>query len=444
MGRQSARIYYNGKDHKDVYYNGKFHNAMYMKEQGGIIWQKIGGGEYDGDVCFSMTNTNTNDAIIYDIGINLIYPNQKKIVSEKKYTHDYYYHTGEIFTNIITGRGRCYGILNNGTSTKDFFKLIWVSDNGRYWKKIEVTLKVSYIYPTDNGFVYLSTNGFFYNVLLDSKNNIISEELISLDFKYLASQVKMTSNYATSINGAWGKNNDSNVYFLNYFGSIISKDLKEVIPECHNWNEISFFTSDNKSYVYGRINSFIDGNQVTQAVLLSCDGFFIEVKILGNMFAYNYFPLYNVIYENGVFYGNATDMNKKQCYKTSDFENFELVSTWNNGEYIELSVIGGSFNGRDKIRLYMSGYLENIEHGEDYYSIEYETSVYYTPKENISQSPLFLNGVLKRADAQIFQRGISGVSGTQVVVYLDSIDFNKATSGFAYFTKNVGVGISYP
>lgn len=41
MGRQSARIFYNGKDHKEVFFNGSYHNAIFMN--GEIVWQKLGG-----------------------------------------------------------------------------------------------------------------------------------------------------------------------------------------------------------------------------------------------------------------------------------------------------------------------------------------------------------------------------------------------------------------
>lgn len=39
MGRQSSRIYYNSKDHKDVYYNGKWHKAMYLGST--LLWEKL-------------------------------------------------------------------------------------------------------------------------------------------------------------------------------------------------------------------------------------------------------------------------------------------------------------------------------------------------------------------------------------------------------------------
>jgi hypothetical protein len=41
MGRQSARIFYNNKDHKEVFFNGNYHNAIFMN--GKIVWQKLAG-----------------------------------------------------------------------------------------------------------------------------------------------------------------------------------------------------------------------------------------------------------------------------------------------------------------------------------------------------------------------------------------------------------------
>ncbi len=39
MGRQSARLYYRGKDHKEIYYQGHYHKAMYRGST--LLWEKI-------------------------------------------------------------------------------------------------------------------------------------------------------------------------------------------------------------------------------------------------------------------------------------------------------------------------------------------------------------------------------------------------------------------
>ena len=39
MGKQSARLYYQGKDHKDIFFQGKYHDAMYVGSK--LVWHKI-------------------------------------------------------------------------------------------------------------------------------------------------------------------------------------------------------------------------------------------------------------------------------------------------------------------------------------------------------------------------------------------------------------------
>lgn len=39
MGRQSSRLYFEGKDHKDIYFQGHYHKAMYIGAQ--KVWEKL-------------------------------------------------------------------------------------------------------------------------------------------------------------------------------------------------------------------------------------------------------------------------------------------------------------------------------------------------------------------------------------------------------------------
>lgn len=44
MGKQSSRIYFNAKDHKDIYFNGNFHKAMYLTDEKAnayLVWEKL-------------------------------------------------------------------------------------------------------------------------------------------------------------------------------------------------------------------------------------------------------------------------------------------------------------------------------------------------------------------------------------------------------------------
>ena len=63
MGKQSARLYYKGKDHKDIYYKGHYHVKMYKGDQ--LIWEKIKQSEWkkiDRDllITFLMTYFKTS------------------------------------------------------------------------------------------------------------------------------------------------------------------------------------------------------------------------------------------------------------------------------------------------------------------------------------------------------------------------------------------------
>lgn len=45
MERQSSRIYFQGKYHKDIYFQGHYHKAMYLTDSGGnatMVWEKLG------------------------------------------------------------------------------------------------------------------------------------------------------------------------------------------------------------------------------------------------------------------------------------------------------------------------------------------------------------------------------------------------------------------
>ena len=39
MGKQSSRMIYRGKDHKDIYFSGNYHNAMYKGSR--LVWRKL-------------------------------------------------------------------------------------------------------------------------------------------------------------------------------------------------------------------------------------------------------------------------------------------------------------------------------------------------------------------------------------------------------------------
>ena len=53
MGKQSARLYFQGKDHKEIYYQGHYHKAMYIGSQ--LVWEKITGAKKELDRVSSIS-----------------------------------------------------------------------------------------------------------------------------------------------------------------------------------------------------------------------------------------------------------------------------------------------------------------------------------------------------------------------------------------------------
>lgn len=51
MGKQSSRLIYKEKDHKDIYFKGKYHWAMYKGSK--LVWKKLAGDEYFVTSCTS-------------------------------------------------------------------------------------------------------------------------------------------------------------------------------------------------------------------------------------------------------------------------------------------------------------------------------------------------------------------------------------------------------
>lgn len=53
MGKQSSRLIYREKDHKDIYFKGKYHWAMYKGSK--LVWEKLAGDEYFVTSCISAS-----------------------------------------------------------------------------------------------------------------------------------------------------------------------------------------------------------------------------------------------------------------------------------------------------------------------------------------------------------------------------------------------------
>ncbi len=86
MQKQSSRLYYKGKDHKDIYFNGNYHCAMFVSDK--LVWEKY----LDGKWVYN-TQFGTND-----YRIETLDPIKKEIRNQAAYT----------YAPNMTHNGDCY------------------------------------------------------------------------------------------------------------------------------------------------------------------------------------------------------------------------------------------------------------------------------------------------------------------------------------------------
>ena len=117
MGRQSARMYFNGADHKEVYFNGSYHDAMYLTDSNAnaeLIWQKLQDSDYFSvRVIDYMVDYESGEMPSGGVG-------------------------GYVAFNISTNKGQAYTIdWGDGTVTKNRNNHTYATGNGtRYTVKI--------------------------------------------------------------------------------------------------------------------------------------------------------------------------------------------------------------------------------------------------------------------------------------------------------------------
>jgi desulfoferrodoxin (superoxide reductase-like protein) len=116
MGKQSARLYYDGKDHKDIFFQGNYHRAMYKGNR--LVWEKITEGNH-----IPYISREGNDMVLKVLYVDgrttVTVGNSKKFVS--------------YYDRIVRGKNIVGFVVTNGQ--------IVYSTDGETFKAIEGTSK---------------------------------------------------------------------------------------------------------------------------------------------------------------------------------------------------------------------------------------------------------------------------------------------------------------
>lgn len=184
MGKQSARLYYQGNDHKDVVFREKGHDKMYKGSS--LLWEKI---FPDGD--YFLSNVNYGGHSSYDFV--RVYPKTKEVCTESTPRPDnYIYKCG--FENasqkyFFTAGGM---ISKNG---KTFYK-------GGMWNTILATERQDKYWIGDDFIIpsAMSSSGPYGQMakIIENKDGTITVENYAIDSDFDFSETRNVYGYGTN------------------------------------------------------------------------------------------------------------------------------------------------------------------------------------------------------------------------------------------------------
>lgn len=197
MGRQSSRIYFQGKDHKDIYFQGHYHDKMYIGSQ--LVWEKLKDSlmsKYYTGFPYLLNSSklyaeNGSSALFCDarnaymtedfVSMNKVLTVDKHMCGETEYLEyidGLYCVNGKFFvrTYLYSGSSTVYPQYNGG--------VIYSSEDGENWNQIDT-------------FIF-DTNGFKGTWKLDQRGERIQQITVLNNIAFMYLDGKRTDEYDDS------------------------------------------------------------------------------------------------------------------------------------------------------------------------------------------------------------------------------------------------------
>lgn len=158
MGKQTARLIYKGKDHKDIFYQGNYHTALYYGKEGGYIWRKLNMPD-DGNVSIYdvlLTNKNKWTGTRYWEQGFCVADSYGSISIKSAYSAD----SGYSFYNGRITQGNTHSIVYGIDASN--VSVIYLTKDGRNWKRKTLVNSSGYASTETNHVCSVSVfdNGF--------------------------------------------------------------------------------------------------------------------------------------------------------------------------------------------------------------------------------------------------------------------------------------------
>lgn len=312
MGKQSARLYYKGKDHKDIFFQNHYHSKMYKGSE--LVWEKILGNEY---IVFQFKN----EIKVLDIENKQIYKDTRNYLRVMLNTEniiltdiDSYLHNDGLF------------ISKNGTHY--MYKLDWNEPYG-YWTTTYyyASNNVLYVLKSDFSTGTSKTHYKMYSFLVDENEDITAD--------YDVFEQDISKNLYIWNGGISVKTyNSSKIPFFIYRDSRTEQTTFYYVEN----NVVNTIDLNIPGFATGRINIFFCVNNVFYIIYQNKaygDKYNVYAYDFDNSIGQIYANVFEFSYENHMNISSWFYLNNKaymyvlfkngelHCYETSDFKNFK-------------------------------------------------------------------------------------------------------------------------
>lgn len=419
MGKQSARLYYQGNDHKDIYYRGNYHYAMYKGN--GLMWEKMFPDEY-----FVLGNTYSAEKIN---GIIILEKNSKY--------YDFMRTKTGFDIRVYAGNGKVMtGSFEQSYSVADSVSIY--SLDGKTWISAaeldDLSVLTQYLISGNNSFLSYSNDSYIFTIInFDDNGNF--KETIKTDYE---------STTWKCAQGCW-----ENYVFYKISSGVLYTDIVDI-----NGETIASYSSAVETNYAVISEMFVAGGSIYGIGRRSTTREYYSIIKL-NKETGEYETLETIdTYQNT----NNSSMRFYDSTAISASDNAVVVRVQRYSVYCDIYVLKGNAFYRYKeasIDTY-SGYVRVKELGTDqYYNLWYgnfatsdEGEVYLTiTSYDIASQSLYIkegelcidkeNGICVGARVSQLDTGEEQDErvGKLAIVYLDNMYFDESDGNFLIFTN---------
>lgn len=427
MGKQSARMVYRGKDHKDIYYQGHYHDAMYKGNH--LVWRKL----YDRYCSFNANRVIELDSREIIAGSESIY----------QYTAVQHNDNYSIATFRVIETKECFVAFSSDLlKWKRIIELDEIMDNNHY-------LTTAYVANFNGFWVYQIDRKSVYFIEIDDYEKtytVISTEMTNTDLfpfqsggvsnNFYAIKRKQINNNVLCIAKKTGELEEKKLgYPFNTNTSPVPGTMFTNIDD-HIYIVSDYETTyTTRTYLF-HISDF-DTDFITTAFDSYRSSYFHKTRI-GIDIIYSGAAQILLLFHNGIgegAYGNVvhTDWyDNMEFYRINPNGNLEFILQKDENKDLMMPLYGSNKHDKFRLRLLMDKYLppntiNPLDEGTAYYS-----------QLNKGSASDYMNTSLEIVENYRNFECIIGKyenSDGILVVYIDNLFFEESEGNFAFIIK---------